>query len=247
MAVRVHDGVDDFVTFSPSFSLPGALTVAAVVKRTDTGSEEFIFSLQDDTDGILFEFGFAATSTLEAWDGVSLRNSSFVVSDVTDWHIVAVTKQAGVATPDFYEYDFSADAWQNSVGSGALDDASMLNLVATILGAAGGFGFLSGKVAVAGAWTSALLQTQVEALATNLRTTDWVDHAVTPVWVVEPGFPDQDGPIEDLIGNKDSIAINGTTVTTDDDPPGWTFGAEPEPPLPASETSHVVQSGLRFR
>jgi hypothetical protein len=83
---------------------------------------------------------------------------------------------------------------------------------------------------------SALTDLQIEALATNLKTSDWANHAVTPLARWKLNQASTGTAVEDLIGSADQLALTGTDLVVGDDPPGWTFdgtgGAAPSTARP---------------
>lgn len=226
MAVRVFDGVDDEVRFpiTAATNLTGAFTLAAVVKLTGTPGWESVISNHDSGEVAKadMELGPSTPNTnISCAVNHLTRQSTLAVTVANGWLICVVTKAAGTTTSRAHRFIFGG-SWAHGDTSGGPDGNAGTQTGGTIrLGEWEDTDDLTGKLAVCAEWSVALSDAEVEALSANLRTTDWLNHAVSPAWVVEPG---QNTPVEDMVGSSDSSVINGTTIDTGDDPAGWVFG-----------------------
>jgi hypothetical protein len=159
--------------------------------------------------------------------------SSNSIIGTTGWVLTTVTKATGTVAPHVCTYGFTGATWTNqSAGSTLADGPSVSGGNLTF----GGVGnapadFFSGKLAVAGIWNidmyaaAGSAYTYINALTTNLKTSDWWNSAAgRPVGLWEFNQASTGTSVPDLTGGgANQSAISGTTVSTGDDPPGWTF------------------------
>lgn len=208
--------------------LTGAFTFAKLTRRRATGLWQCIVSHHDSsgTGRLSLEWvqtGFDTPNGLVVSTPSVFSYSQTAVTSTTDWYIVAVTKAAGNATPRFHFKDITTGAaWIHENGKTAMNGNGASASGGTIrVGEFEDVDDLNANDGVLGGWAAALTDLQVEALATNLRTSDWAGHAVAPKYVHELTSKTS---IPDLMGNGATLnVVNGTTVETGSDPPGWTF------------------------
>jgi tyrosinase len=235
VAVRQFDGVDDVIRCGVGgAALTGAFTVAVLMKKTRDGHmETFLCSHtsggaatvllgSDDTDYVYYEVN-------GAWGRGATK-----VRVTNGWLLIVITKAAGSSTVRVHSRPLTGTTWSHGAGSAG----AQANPAATTGGQwrfanRGTNVFEAPRLAVAGVWNVAMTDAQVEALATNKRTTDWASHAAgAPRALWELNQTSVATPVADLTGNgAGQVSIVGTTVVTGDDPPAWVFGiAAPPPP-----------------
>lgn len=254
MAVRnfAADNSELRVPIVAASNTTGAVTVAALVKRNNTGTWQSMIAHHSSTGGYLSEFGFAgsgATNALTWGDpttGVTHTSGTDVITSTTIWHLVAYTKPAGASGGRFHIFPFGG-TWVHRVSVGANANNMPSQTGGSLrFGEAQDVDDLNARLALAGLWTAELTDAQIEALAANLRTADWVNHAVAPVGVWEFDQATATEAVPDLIGNHvdisgtidsttDTNGIAGTTIVTGDDPPGWVFGVGSPPATAAGQ------------
>lgn len=219
----------------------GAMTIAAIAKRNSAAATAHTYLAgEDSTGGYIWEF-FAATSannviwTLASGDGGQSATTATKMTTGT-WHIIAWTKAAGTVQGRVHMYTFG--------GSWAHEAAAALGSTptnpATIASGHVSFGEaidvddLDGRIALAGTWAAVLTDLQIEALTTNLRTSDWYNHAVSPTGLWQFNRAVNTDDLVDLTANAqtatgtitsttDHSGIQGTTIVSGDDPAGWSF------------------------
>jgi hypothetical protein len=139
------------------------------------------------------------------------------------WTIIVITKATGAQHANMYKFPLGG-AWSNqtATSSANADGASVAGGTMTFGSAT------AGRIAVAAIWNVALTLAQAEALSTNLQTADWQNTALVgtaPQGLWEFNQTSIATNVQDLTGGgANQSSIVGTTVTTGDDPPGWTFG-----------------------
>lgn len=230
MAVRGFDGVDDEIRCAiGNCNQTGALTLAVMFKRGTTATVwGTLIANHNPANQVKcgLETSGTAANGVEFYNGVSASTSGVnaLPANTTDWVIVAVTKQAGTSLPRFHVKNVTTGtAWLHVNGT-----LSPLADCATQAGGTVRFGEwndgddFTGQLALAGEWNVALTDAQTEALATNKRTGDWVLHPVPPVavWNFNQATVT---PVQDLIDGAHETVVQGTTVVTGQDPPGWVF------------------------
>jgi hypothetical protein len=213
------------------FNLPaaanftGAYTLAALVLRRAVPGTVWhaITGHHSSTSVPQVAIEFDGTNHLELNEnnGAASRTSTATVSSTTDWYLVAATKAAGTVTPKLHTKNLTTGAWAHDSGAGTLANAPTATGGTIRVGEWNDNDDLNANVAVIGGWAAELTDLAVEALLTNLRTSDWTGHATAPAYVHELTSTTT---IPDLMGNGATLNIvSGTTLDTSNDPPGWNF------------------------
>lgn len=225
-------------------NMTGAMTIAFVGKRNTAAGSAHAFLAGQDSGGN-FQWEVAATSAssqvyffnnANGQGGISASSNTQMTG--ANWYIVVWTKASGTVQGRLHRYSFAAGTWQHEAAAN-FDSGAPANLASI---ASGHISFgeavdvddLDGRIAVAGTWTSAMTDPQVEALSTNLKTSDWKNHAVAPVGLWEFNRALNTADLTDLTANAqtatstitsttDHSGIAGTTIISGDDPAGWTF------------------------
>lgn len=151
-----------------------------------------------------------------------LVNGAFAID--LSWQICAITKANGVAVPRMHRLPLGG-AWTHGNGSDPSGNAGTI---------AGGHISLGqsvdvasdfvGLLALAGVWDVQLDDGDIEDLAANLATADWLNHASAPIglWQLNQASTAED--VLDLTGGgADQVGLTGTSVDAENDPPGWEF------------------------
>lgn len=192
----------------------GPFTIAAVVKL-------------DGTRGGLFELRTSGGTTcvgLNTDSGQYFYSAGgfttvMASSTADNWHLIAVTKDAGTVTPRGHKYVYDTDTWTHSNGAGTVNDASSTP---------GGTGVarlcrfpdsnndnLNGDVDVMGAWNRALTDAEVEQLVLTISA--WYASAPDGLWVMDQSLTTQ--AIIDATGNgANETTLTGTSVSTNSVP-----------------------------
>ncbi len=241
---RRFDDVDDYIE-APigGANVTGDLTFAALVRSNASGEFSPIYGQRDAADTAANRSGLE----IAIGNGLQIRtnNTASIAPSITvvpadGWVLVAVTKAAGSTFPRFH-------AWK-AAGGWTHEDYAVIprpdptscaggNVEFARLGASATLGDLD--LAVAGVWTSALSDGNVEALLTNRATQDWANLSPAALW--DFGQASVATPVADLIGAADESAIVGTTVITNGpiiSGTVWTYGiALSETPTPGGATA----------
>lgn len=224
MTVRSFNGDGDVVRCDPGSALgtaqTGDVTVLSVVKeRASPGAR-----------GAPFWLGASGTRqsglSLESYDDEWVfldDNSEFsaigtIVPDV--WTLVGASRDATTGQVRFHEYNFDTDTWTHSdIGTLATPPSGGNDSVVCL----GRWGdddsdYFDGLVAITAVYDSVMSDTAVEALAAGAQA--WADAEPVSGWLFNQPGTNED--VDDFTGNgADQISISGTTVVTDDDPPGF--------------------------
>lgn len=224
MAVRVFDGADDEIRFGGTAleSLTGALTIALLMKRGNTAAWNALVA--GHTSGNVGRWGFEINnSDIPVMYVAGTGSGNGTYTSTTTWNLLVMTKAAGTVAPRFHIRDIATGTWTRSNGGGTLGDPVAIGASGTIrIGEFEDGDDFNGRLALAGIWSTALSDAQVDALGTSLNTNNWTGHAVAPVAVWQFNQATATS-VPDLIGSANSTVVNGTSVATGDDPPGWTF------------------------
>lgn len=245
MSVRNFAAANDEIRCAVGGTDPsGAMTEAALVKRNATGSFQSVMASHTSGNVYRTEFGFYGAGThlnkliwFDNVRGVGSVSGTTTITSTTVWHLIVYTRPTSSGFGRFHIFPFGG-AWTHVAG--IVESTGTLLNVPT-MGAGGFWDFgeaqdlddYNGRLAVAGVWNAELSDADCEALATNLRTTDWTTHSTAPLSVWEFNQVSTATAVVDLVGTSTETVRNGTTVVTTDDPPGWTFtGAVTETPAP---------------
>lgn len=153
------------------------------------------------------------------------------------WHICAITKPSGTATPRFHGKPLGSGVWAHTNAvtnwtptAGTCDKCWL-----------GGYGDnvfdppFSGRVATSAVFTAELSDADVESIQTTPSTRQLADLGAVALWDLNQASTSD--PVLDLVGTADQTSISGTTVVNGGDPPGWTFGLS----APVSVTPAMIQ------
>lgn len=235
MATLHFDGDDDWVRGNTSGAWNGTFTIAALVRATNAfGPFDSIIGVHSATL-MSWQLTILGTPNVIWYDDLNGHQhqpgTAFNDEDVNDWYIIVVTRASGATTPRFHFKNLTdGTAWEHvdsSIGASAANPRS----------ASGGYFKIGnfdnspgtpgsadddfeGDIGLVGFWDGVNMSDgEVEALLTNMKTSDWHNHAAgdvtllteltstTPIDIGEAGI---------------SLTVTGATLTGSD-PPGWTF------------------------
>lgn len=258
MAVRNFDGADDEIRVPITANLTGPYTIAFLVKRGAVGAWHALLAGHDNTGALAWEFGFqgsGAANRLILYNSGDAAQSTSTITSTTTWYIIVFTCDGTVGGNGTFHWFPIGGAWTHEAGviygADPLSTLSLLSGGFFAFGTAGGADDLNARIATAALWEAQLTNPQVEALATNLATADWLEHAVEPVAVWDFNQATATEDIPDLTGTHatitgtisgaaDTNGITGTSVVTGADPPGWVFGAGGGGSVPVNTVAPVV-------
>ena len=235
MPVRELDAIDDYIQFNGTFdvnSATKAVTLLAVMKLVgDVASDAGLFGVGNSaTNGQVAGFYERGSGNL-TWgtdDPAADDVSSIDFDDAGGalqniWVILAMNKAEGSAVARFHIMPLSSGTWTHTPGalsiparSGAVPAQAFINRFV------GGGGFRGLRIATAAVFDTSLSDTSIASVGTALTTASIA--ALSPIALWDFNQASTGTSVSDLIGSNNQGAINGTTVITGDDPPGWTFG-----------------------
>jgi hypothetical protein len=240
MTVRNFNGTSDSLLL-----LPGALgsatlgpyTVAVLMKPManadkgilDIGASVTTSSNNFNNGKFTLWQGNGSSSGLHV-ETTSVGSSVSTLFGTADgWSLVVVTKASGSVAPRIHKYPLSTATWTRANAANAMVDQTMVSTDRLAFGKDESTNRNAMRLAASAIWTVGMSDAQVSALATNLWTGDWYNHAAgTPVTLWQFNQGSTAVAVADLTGGgATETAISGTTVVTGDDPPGWTFGIVP--------------------
>jgi hypothetical protein len=220
VAVRGFNGFDDHIDLAMGSVPPlgGPLTVLFLV-RMATNEEQFLILVRDSDTGDAWWVNTGGDGNLYFATG-GFTSTPFNSSD--GWVIIGFSKATGSATVRAHKYVLSTDTWTHSNLGSIGDSFGLTPDLVRIGNQSANSGALNGNLALAAVWDSVLSDGDIEDL-TSLGAWRAADPAGLWLFTQES----TDDPVEDLTGNgADQVAIGGTTVVTDDDPPGFDFSLE---------------------
>jgi hypothetical protein len=229
MATLRFSAANDEVRFDlpAAVDLTGAFTFAILVMPRVTGVWQALIGHHNSGGTVALGTERSAGNRLEvdSGSGATSRTSTTTITTTNKWWLLAVTKAAGTATPRAHLKNITdGSAWVHEAMSGTMGNPSSASGGTIRVGEWADSDDLDGNVAVIGAWAAALADSgagSVEDLAANLKTSDWTTHSTLPKYVHELT---SNTSIPDLMGNGATLnVVNGTTIDTGNDPPGWTF------------------------
>jgi hypothetical protein len=191
MATLRFDATNDYLASSAAAGLNGAFSLAVLYQRVGAISgTHALFSTTSSTpsSGFVLEYGsLPHVYNDNAGNQTSPSGGAPgpLSTDDNDLRIIAVTRGSG-ETPRFHMLNVTdAGSWAHGDGTTAQTtnpdaatgavEIGRFNLVGT-----GIFDFLGADVGLVGWWDGTEFTAgQVEALSTNLATSDWADHATS--------------------------------------------------------------------
>lgn len=237
MTVRLFDGVDDKITTALGalgFAFgPGTLVILQkALADSVLWTPMVVGNVSTARYGLRRNASNQAQVTLNGNNTTGPAGTGIIVSD--GWAITAVTKATGTVAPRYHQLRLSDGNISHLNGGSTVANSSIPTTQARIGSAfAGTSEFFNGEIAVLAVWNVVLSDAQIEELWANRRTSDWWNNSAgRPRALWEFAQADVATPVADLSGNgATQNAIVGTTVVTNDDPPGWVFdgtGAAPQ-------------------
>lgn len=233
----VHfDGADDWIRGTGMTAMSGAVTVAAIARRTgSSGVYQAILGGATAANGRSFMLAWDASvnpQKITMYDGTSNAYGVQAYDEqVRDWFLVVYTKSAGTVIPRFHLYNLSRKGpWFHENEGTSLTNTDFPSLSGGYLkignydltpGVPGSADEdLNGEVALVAMWDGiALSDAQVNELSETLETSDWQNNsggAPTSITQVNSLTP------TDLTGKITWAAANGGSIVMDD-VAGWNF------------------------
>jgi hypothetical protein len=230
VGVLSFDGTNDRVVAGTLASaiqnLPtGAYTVAMLVRRGSSTSNDGLWGLQSDTvdstlegggwiDGAFDELQFSQTGSSTRFGGTALTNT-------TDPYLIVYVKTAGTTTPTWWFKNGSGGSWDNDPFSGTVPNGEAADDFLEIGSVANG-DFWAGHIGLIGLWSGDMSSTNIQLLDDNWRTSDWYTSAHgTPVCLIELNTTT---PV-DIIGNATDIVVTEATLDAGETLDDWNFDA----------------------
>jgi hypothetical protein len=199
----------------------GAFTVVAIAKIVTLADDGCVFDLSNaGTSRALFGHtsGGAMRYLRGSFDSPG-DGPSWTAAD--GWVIVAWTKAAGTAVVRYHKCVMSTDAWTHQDSAGTIDDDDNTCTFASTRPNGDGDLVLRGRRAALAAYSSVLDDTAIQALRDNWA--DWLAAGPIDAWRFDQASTSE--AIDDQTGNgADQTTLVGSTVVTDDPPPGFSFG-----------------------
>lgn len=196
----------------------GALSVAAIVKRTGDASSTYgwISQWAGSTAyvlGTIFPDAGGVNTTLATYNGSTERNAApTMLLLYNEWYLIGLSKASGTTTPRYHLYRYSTDEWEHGNF-----DGTMANYPAPSGGvewaSAGGESWI-GNLLVGAMWDSELADATFETLAFE-----------KPAWITaapdEAVRFDTTGTVTPFVGTSTQFGTTGGTLDVGDAPAGW--------------------------
>jgi hypothetical protein len=200
-------------------------TFAVIFKSgTTTTNDRAIFAYHNSAGSPTLDFLVWGASAYDAGNAGTTVGTN--TSPISGWTIGVVTKASGTSGARFHTCPLTSGTWThqaNDIGTSYSQTASSTGGTIRV-GEENDTMDFDGWIAVVAAWRGAMSDIQVEALSANLKTSDWLNHAFgAPVFLSELNA-NVGGVYTDLSTNgQNSTVVNGTTIDSVNDPPGWTY------------------------
>ena len=232
MAVREFDGAADYIDLDPGTELDvtTAFTIVMVFKSRVHHAGGLYCAMEPGTvacyginpfsDGNLYVSGFG------------FAGAAYTAGE---WLVVAWSKAAGTANARFHVYSLDNPAGWSHAADDAVSDQNVFGVDRIRVGRwRANAEYFDGRLAVLACFESALSDVTIETFSAGLP--EILDAGPAGAWRFDQADVGTD--VLDLAENgADQIAIAGTNVVTDDDPPGFIFDAEEPEPEPEPEPS----------
>jgi hypothetical protein len=207
-------------------------TVAALLKFSSvSGFHDWTMLHTPGGSFVWTPVGLTNFGTFQMFSNGTSSNSG-ISPGTTSWKLVVARKASGNVVPRFSVYDYASATWTHAAGGSPLGDS----------GSPPGVGgqvrftyqnvadFFSGRIAARALWSNVLPwsadaagDTAIEVSGLKDTATSWLGNSPSAFWLFNQASVAT--PVEDLstAGTADQTSINGTTVVTGDDPPGFSF------------------------
>jgi hypothetical protein len=219
---RTFDGTDDVISLAPgngNFAF-GPATFAIILKRNGT-TDETPFAGYDGASTLTWYMGIddsgAGNDLFIDIPDIGFRLApTTVVTNANNWVLVAITKDAGSATPRFHKYVYDTTTWTHENGTAIASGPATSDRFQV---GAGAGDFYQGDILIAGLWNEVLDDATLEGMTDSLS--QW--EATNPDGLWRFDQDDVGDPVLDLTGGgADQTSITGTAVGTED-LAGFTF------------------------
>lgn len=230
MAVRRFDAnVGDFITLSigdlGTFH-EGAFTVAALVKKETDGGFLPMVSAETAADSSRRSLWTTSADLLMSNTGGFNINTAVTFTQADGWAVVAVTKGTGEVLTRGHK-GVLGGAWTHDDGDQGFDEAPGTQTLTNVkLGSWQDGAHWHGLIAVVAMWSGTALADEIFEAGFTTGVGAWLAAEPTAMWLLNQD--DTATEVEDLVGDADQTAIDGTSVEDDDDPPGFSFDAGEE-------------------
>jgi hypothetical protein len=233
LLVLTFDGSDDYIGGVGQGAMNGAMTVAALARRSSVTTNDTVLATGSSTPSSGFAFGIYGSDNLYVYNdndaNVTANPTTALLNNI--WWLIVMTRGSG-ETPRLHFVDITVGTWIHEPGgnpqttnpdsaSGGFVDIGRFNLIGT-----GIFDYFFGEIALVGWWDGVeMSDAQVEELAANLRTSDWHSHSVGAPSSLTELTDTTPADLEGLV----TWTIHGPT-DAGASPDDWTFdgiGSEP--------------------
>jgi hypothetical protein len=232
MAVRDFNGSTDRLnTATGGASGMTFGTFAVLFRRTETANVGILTGLHASAGAINGLVLYDANSYGIAVDADDVRGVGSGAAH-TNWQLVVIRKATGNVLARKSSYNFGTATWSHENAPSALNNWTSPGTSGTVRFDYETSSFpIQGRMAVRAVWSNALpwsADTTGDAaiVAAGLHTAlaNWVSANPTALHAFNQAAVTTD--VEDLstTGTADQVSRTGTTVVTDDDPPGFSFG-----------------------
>lgn len=252
---RRFDGVDDefrFPVTGASSSHPPMTLLEVIRRRAVTGfragigvvnsaGTSHIYDMEWNGQTYLWEVNESGSVSV-TFDGTSGRPPA---TNTTDWIVVCYTKPTGTSAARMhYKNLTTGSAWIHiNTATTIANSANALTGGSWRIGEWRDNDDADKNLAIDAGWMVELTDLQIEGLFANNRTQDFLDlHATVPgAWLHQHNQAVETDDIIDLFGNghdatgtisgtTTTSGIQGTSMDTSTDPPGWTYYSAGPPP-----------------
>lgn len=192
----------------------GPVTMACIIRLTDS------------VNGAILYAG-PSTSTVSFAMEIFSNNYSFTTSaggqncvggtNADNWHLAAVSKASGTATPRGHKYVYGTDTWTHSNAAGTAADAGATPGAGGVvqLGRYATTEFINADIAIIGCWDRVLTDAEVELLPLSLQS--WYHTAPVGLWLLDQAATGT--KVLDATGNgANETALTVTSVSTESVP-----------------------------
>lgn len=234
-AVRSFDGSNDYIMLGAGATVgltaSTGITIAMLAKRNSTNGCDLICGANSPT-GARFgrEFGFGVQAsgsgnTLFYFGANTNSYSTTPLVTADGWCVIAVTKAAGTVLPRFHKIPIGGSAVRSNGGATAAASTALTSAARWEFGRDEYLNKIAEKVGLAAVWNVALSDAQIDALAANLRTSDWWNSAAgRPLTLWQFNQTLTTVAVADLTGGgANQTDILETNVDGGDLPPSWYF------------------------
>lgn len=231
MAVREFANInsDDLVVATGNLSDMTHGTIVGLIERNSIDVAHTWFGAHVAAGGTRLNLGWTQFNDA-VWRDDQTQAVISNQGTASIWRLFVVRKALGDTVPRWSLYNYSTVSWSHHNSINSIVDSVAPGTDGDIKFSRQGISqFFDGRVAARAAWSNLLPwaadttgDAAIEAAGLETAYQNWIDNNPSAAWRFNQSVTTEN-VVDDTGGGADQLSISGTTVVTNDDPPGFDF------------------------